>query len=107
MILYGISTCDTCKKALKALEAAGRTVTYRDIRAQPLSEAEIDKIVMEFGDRAVNKQSTTYRGFNDFLKASDPEAQISAQPAVMKRPVIEADGKFYLGWDDAVQAALL
>ena len=107
MILYGISTCDTCKKALKALEATGKSVTFRDIRAQPLSEAEIDKIVMEFGDRAVNKQSTTYRGFNDFLKASDPEAQIAAQPAVMKRPVIDADGKFYLGWDDAVQAALL
>ena len=107
MILSGISTCDTCKKALKALKTAGRDVTFRDIRAQPLSEAEIDKIVMEFGDRAVNKQSTTYRGLNDFLKVSDPEAQIAAQPAVMKRPVIDADGKFYLGWDDAVQAALL
>jgi arsenate reductase (glutaredoxin) len=107
MILYGISTCDTCKKALKALQAAERDVTFRDIRAQPLSEAEIDTIVTEFGDRAINKQSTTYRGFSDFLKASEPEAQIAAQPAVMKRPVIEADGKFYLGWDDAVQAALL
>jgi arsenate reductase (glutaredoxin) len=107
MILYGISTCDTCKKALKALAAAERDVTFRDIRAEPLSEAEIDKIVYEFGDRAVNKQSTTYRGFNDFLKASEPEAQIAAQPAVMKRPVIEVDGKWYLGWDDAVQAALL
>ena len=70
-----------------------------------MSEAEIDKIVTEFGDRAVNKQSTTYRGFSDFLKASEPEAQIAAQPAVMKRPVIEAEGKFYLGWDDAVQTA--
>lgn len=107
MILYGISTCDTCKKALKALEAAGKSVTFRDIRANPLSAAEIDRIVQEFGDRAVNKQSTTYRGFSDFLKASEPEAQIASQPAVMKRPVIESGGKLYLGWDDAVQAALL
>jgi arsenate reductase (glutaredoxin) len=107
MILYGISTCDTCKKAIKAIESAGRDVTFRDIRANPLSEAEIDQIVTEFGDLAVNKQSTTYRGFNDFLKASEPEAQIAAQPAVMKRPVIESDGKFYLGWDEKVQAALL
>lgn len=107
MNLYGISTCDTCKKALKALHAAGHDVKFRDIRAEPLSTAEIDTIVTEFGDRAVNKQSTTYRGFSDFLKASDPEAQIAAQPAVMKRPVIEADGRFYLGWDDPVQAALL
>ena len=107
MILYGIPTCDTCKKAIKALQAAGHEVTFRDVRAEPLSEAEIDKIVQEFGDSAVNKQSTTYRAFNDYLKVSDPEAQIAAQPAVMKRPVIEADGRWFLGWDDKVQTALL
>ena len=107
MILYGISTCDTCKKALKALQGAGHEVSFRDVRAKPLSEAEIDLIVQEFGDRVVNKQSTTYRGFNEFLKASEPEAQIAAQPAVMKRPVIQAAGKWYLGWDDAVQSALI
>ena len=107
MILYGISTCDTCKKALKALQSAGRDVSFRDLRAQPLTEAEIDQIVTEFGDRVINKQSTTYRGFNDFLKASEPEAQIAAQPTVMKRPVIQAVGKWYLGWDEAVQGALL
>jgi arsenate reductase (glutaredoxin) len=106
MILYGISTCDTCKKALRALSEAGRDVTFRDVRAQPLSAAEIDQIVTEFGDRAVNKQSTTYRGFSDFLRESEPEAQIAAQPAVMKRPIIQHDGKWSIGWDSAVQTAL-
>ncbi len=107
MILYGIPTCDTCKKALKALQAAGREVTFRDIRAEPLSDAEIADIVTQFGDRAVNKQSTTYRSFSDFLRESEAEAQIKAQPTVMKRPVIEDDGRFFLGSDDAVQSALL
>jgi arsenate reductase (glutaredoxin) len=107
MILYGIPTCDTCKKAMKALEAAGHAVTFRDVRRDPLSEAEIARLVAEFGDRLINKQSTTYRGFSDFLRESEADAQIAAQPTVMKRPVIEADGKLYLGWDDAVQAALL
>ena len=106
MILYGISTCDTCNKALKALAAAGHDVAFRDIRATPLSPAEIDQIVTEFGDRAINRQSTTYRGFSDFLKASDPEAQIAAQPAVMKRPVIQDGPRWHLGWDGPVQAAL-
>ena len=105
MILYGISTCDTCKRALKTLERAGKPVTFRDIRSQPLTEAEVAEIVGEFGARAVNTQSTTYRGFSDFLKASDPEAQITAQPTVMKRPVIKAD-RWYLGWDAATEAAL-
>ena len=107
MILYGISTCDTCKRALKTLAAAGREVQFRDVRESPLSEAEIEAITREFGDLAVNKQSTTYRAFNDFLKASDPEAQIAAQPTVMKRPVIQDGDRWYLGWDSATEAALL
>lgn len=106
MILYGISTCDTCKKALKALAAAGHEVTFRDVRAQPLSEAEIAEIVQEFGSLVVNRQSTTYRGFNDYLKASEPEAQIAAQPAVMKRPLIRVGPLWYLGWDARTEAAL-
>ena len=106
MILYGISTCDTCKKAIKSLEAAGHAVTFRDIRKDPLNAAEIDEIVTEFGSRLINKQSTTYRGFSDFLRESEPEAQIAAQPTVMKRPVIKAD-RWYLGWDADVQSALM
>jgi arsenate reductase-like glutaredoxin family protein len=107
MILYGISTCDTCKKALRAIQAAGREVSFRDIRATPLSPAEIDEIVTEFGDRVINKTSTTYRGFTDFLKASDPEAQIAAQPTVMKRPLIRDRAVWHLGWDSATEAAVL
>lgn len=106
MILYGIPTCDTCKKALKALEAAGHDVTFRDIRKDPLSEVEIAQVVTEFGSRIINKQSTTYRAFSDFLRESEPEAQIAAQPTVMKRPVIKAE-RWHLGWDADTQAALL
>jgi len=106
MIVYGISTCDTTKKAIKALERAGHAVTFRDVRSDPMTPAEIDRLVIEFGDRLINKQSTTYRGFSDFLRASDPDAQIAAQPSVMKRPVIEDAGKFWLGWDAPVQTAL-
>ena len=106
MILYGIATCDTCKLALKALKRSGRDVTFRDVRANPLTEAEIDRLVGALGDRLINKQSTTYRGFGEFLRASDPEAQIAAQPTVMKRPVIEVDGTYTIGWDAAIEAAL-
>ncbi len=107
MIVYGISTCDTTKKAVKAIERAGLSVTFRDIRANPLTRDEIDAIVTEFGSRAVNKQSTTYRSFSDFLRESEPEAQIAAQPTVMKRPVIQTETGWHLGWDAEVEAALL
>ncbi|MDZ4135174.1 MAG: ArsC/Spx/MgsR family protein [Paracoccaceae bacterium] len=107
MILYGISTCDTCKKALKALQGAGHDVTFRDIRADPLSDNELAEFVTEFGDLIVNRQSTTWRGLSDWLRASDAEEQIKAQPALMKRPVIRKDDKLFLGWTDAIQAKLL
>jgi arsenate reductase len=107
MIVYGISTCNSCKTALKVLERAGISHSFRDIRAMPLSEVEIDEIVTEFGDRAINKQSTTYRGFSDFLRESQPEAQIAAQPTVMKRPVFRTDNGWFIGWDDKTEAAVL
>jgi arsenate reductase-like glutaredoxin family protein len=108
MILYGIPTCDTCKKALKALQSAGHVVTFRDVRAAPLSEAEIAEFVQHFGDAVVNRASTTWRGLSDWLRASDPEAQLAAEPTLMKRPVIRDDeGALHLGWDAAVQARFL
>lgn len=107
MIVYGIPTCDTCRKTIKALTAAGREVTLRDVRQQPLSEAEIAELVTEFGARIINKTSPSYRGLSDWLKASEPEAQIAAQPTVMKRPVIRDEaGKLWLGWDADTEAAL-
>lgn len=107
MILYGIPTCDTCKKAIKALKDAGFDPEFRDVRANPLSDAEIEQIVQEFGDRAINKVSPSYRSFNEFLKASDPEVQIKEQPTVMKRPVIQHEGKWTISWDDDAQAVWL
>jgi arsenate reductase (glutaredoxin) len=104
MILYGISTCDACKKAQKALVAAGHDVTFRDVRGEPLSEAEIEEFIAEFGTKIINTQSTTYRGLSDWMKASEAEAQLREHPALMKRPVIRDGDKMTLGWDDAIAA---
>ncbi|SMX25612.1 arsenate reductase family protein [Boseongicola aestuarii] len=107
MIIYGLSTCAICQRARKALEADGKDVEFRDIRAEPLSETELEELIQEFGDRLVDRSSNDYRSLNDWLKNSEAEAQIAAQPKVMARPVIRNQDKLYLGWDDAVQDALL
>lgn len=107
MIIYGLNTCTICKKALKALEADGRTVIFRDVRAEPLDEGELEELIVEFGDRLVDRSSNDYRALNDWLKNSEAEAQIMARPKVMTRPIIRNQDRFYLGWDEAVQEALL
>lgn len=107
MIIYGLSTCAVCQRARKALEAEGKDVSFRDIRSEPLSASELAELVVEFGDRLVDRKSNDYRALNDWLKNSEAEAQIQAQPKVMARPVIRDGDAFYLGWDEAVQKALL
>jgi len=102
-----LSTCSECRKAQKALEAEGRTVSLRDIRAEPLSEAELAEFVTEFGDRLVDRGTNDYRALSDWLKASEVDAQIAAQPKVMARPVIRDGDRLYLGWGQTVQSALL
>lgn len=107
MIIYGLSTCAVCQRARKTLESFGKKVEFRDIRADPLNEAELAELIVEFGDRLVDRSSSDYRMLNDWLKNSEAEAQIAAKPKVMTRPVIRDGNIFYLGWDDAVQSLLL
>lgn len=102
--LYGLPTCDTCRKARKTLEAAGHNVVFRDIRANPLSDAEWQPLLTEFGDRLVNRKSTTWRGLSDWMQASEAEEQLKAHPALMKRPVLTDGVMLTLGWDADVQA---
>jgi arsenate reductase-like glutaredoxin family protein len=107
MLIYGLSTCSLCQKARKALEAAGKDVGFRDVRAEPLSAAELAELIAEFGDRLVDRKSSDYRGLSDWLKNSEADAQIAARPKVMARPVIRDGDVFYLGWDDTIESALL
>ncbi|WP_245243193.1 ArsC/Spx/MgsR family protein [Pararhodobacter sp. SW119] len=107
MMIYGLGTCAVCQKARAALNAEGITVTFRDIRAEPLSEAELAELLAEFGDRLVDRKSSDFRGLNNWLKNSEAEAQIAAQPKVMTRPVIRDGDTLYLGWDEGVREALL
>lgn len=103
MRVYGIKSCDTCRKAVRALGAE-----LHDIRADPLSAAEIARFLEAFGDALVNTRSTTWRGLDEAARQSDPADLLAAHPTVMKRPVIEApDGTLYLGWGEAVKARLL
>lgn len=103
MRVYGIKTCDTCRKAVGALGAE-----LRDIRAEPLTAAEIDRFLAAFGDALLNTRSTTWRGLDEAARAQAPEALLAAHPTLMKRPVIETPGgTLHLGWGADVKARLL
>ena len=107
MRFFGLKSCDTCRKALKALGEAGYAPQVIDVRADGIADADRTTIIAQFGDAAINRASTTWRGLPDAEKAADPAALLAAHPTLMKRPVIEADGAWTIGWKADVQAKYL
>jgi arsenate reductase-like glutaredoxin family protein len=82
-------------------------VSFRDVRSEPLSEEEWAVLLAEFGSTLVNQKSTTYRGLSMWLRESEADAQLLAQPTLMKRPVLHDGERLTMGWGDEVQAVWL
>lgn len=106
MRMIGLKTCDTCRKARKALEAAGLDVDYVDVRADGVAEADLDALIAKFPEKVVNKASATWRALSDDEKAKDIKSLLVEHPTLMKRPVLIGD-EMTIGWDKAVQAKWL
>lgn len=102
LVIYGIKSCDTCRKALKAMPEA----SFRDIRTEPLSAAERGEFIAVFGDAILNRASTTWRGLAEEERGGSADALLAAHPTLMKRPVIRAGDTLHLGWKADVQRAL-
>ncbi|WP_027058258.1 ArsC family reductase [Mesorhizobium loti] len=101
--MYGITTCDTVKKARVWLE--GHDVAYRfhDFRAEGLDAKRLDGWVGQVGwEKLLNKGSTTFRELAEADKQSLDEkkakALMLAKPTMIKRPVLEVDGSVLVGF---------
>ncbi|MFH7587310.1 ArsC family reductase [Oceanimonas smirnovii] len=111
VILYGIKNCDTVKKARKWLEQAGVDYHFKDHRADGLVPAQLDHWLSVLGHEAlVNKRGTTWRALSDEQKATlSPDtaaALLLANPAMIKRPLLNIDGELHLGFKPELYASL-
>ena len=60
--IYGIKNCDTCRKALKWLQAEGIEHRYHDFRADGLEAADVTRWVSAVGwETLLNRRGTTWR----------------------------------------------
>ena len=100
--LYGLKNCDTCKKALKELEAAGRAANFVDIRAEADLPSKLPRWIAAVGEKLVNRSSTTWRSLSDADKARASgvtlEGLLLGNPTLIKRPVIETGENVFVGW---------
>ncbi|MGO1118689.1 arsenate reductase [Rhodovibrionaceae bacterium A322] len=110
--LYGIKSCDTCRKALKWLAAEGLDHSYHDLRADGLEEALVADWLAALGwEKLLNKSSTTWRQLDpadkEGLDDSKALTLLMAHPTLIKRPVFVRPGKVPLvGFRDAQKAEL-
>ncbi|MBB3712172.1 arsenate reductase-like glutaredoxin family protein [Limimaricola variabilis] len=97
MRVLGLKNCDKTRAAMKALKERGHDPVLVDIRAEPLGADERAAILAAFGDKAVNRSSTTWRGLSDDEKARPVAGLLQDHPALLKRPVIEVGGSYRQG----------
>lgn len=111
LTVWGLKTCDTCKKALKWLEAEGIGYESKDVRADGVPADELARWIDAAGwETLVNKSSTTWRGLNDEAKdgidAAKAKALLAEHPTLIKRPVFLIGGEVIVGFRDPQKAAV-
>ena len=107
--LYGLPTCDTCRKARNWLDRFAVAHDFVDYRAHPVPAATLKAWAAAPGgwDKLVNKSSTTWRNLLPQRKnpgpGSDPEwtLLLKEYPALIRRPVVvQDDGTVSVGFSD-------
>lgn len=102
--------CTTCTKARSFLERRGYQLQYRDLWKDPLSAAELEKLI---GPRDhsdfLNTHSEAYR--QKKLTENPPTRReairlMAKEPRLIRRPVIVAGGRVVLGFDEKGMAHL-
>jgi Spx/MgsR family transcriptional regulator len=104
MILYGISNCDTVKKAKNWLEKNQLDYSFHDFRKQGLEPETIkDWLTQIPWDKLLNKRSTTWRNLESEVQQSVNAENIIEllvkNPTLIKRPVLKVNGIINIGFN--------
>lgn len=109
--IYGIKACDTMKKARAWLDGHGVNAVFHDYKTQGIAPALLDAWVAQVGWEALlNKSGTTFRKLPDGDKADLDQAKASAlmlaQPSMIRRPVLDVDGRLTVGFKPEIYERL-
>ena len=108
--IYGIKNCDTMKKARTWLEGHGVAYDFHDYKTAGIDRDHLERWTKEAGWEVVlNRAGLTFKKLPDKDKEGLTEKKAIAlmldQPSMIKRPVLEADGKLLVGFKPDIYAA--
>lgn len=113
MIVFGISNCDSVKKATNWLKKNKIDFTFFDFKKDTLTEKQISKWIKAKGvDVVVNKKSTTWKNLPEDIREKIEDGSETVQhlieyPTLIKRPVIESGKNIFIGYDETTYQTLL
>lgn len=95
--LYAIPNCDTVKKARLWLAEHQISYQFHDYKKQGIDRATLDRwLTQRPWEELVNRAGATWKQLPDGDKPTNAEGAIAlmmAKPSVIRRPLIEQDGK--------------
>lgn len=95
--VYGIPSCDTCRKARAWLTARGAGHAWVDLRAAPPAAGKVAAWVSAFGAKALrNTSGGSFRALGpekDGFGDAEWSAAFARDPMLIKRPVLEIEGR--------------
>jgi arsenate reductase len=102
-ILYGIASCDSCRKARKWLDAESIEYDYHDIRIDGLAIQMLERWSGRIDwQKMLNKRSLTWRKIPEMDRrelTKDKALTLMMQhQTLVKRPILECDGFIALGF---------
>lgn len=104
--VYGISNCDTVKKARAWLTGHDMPYEFHDFKKQGLPAQKLAAWEQAVGwEKLLNRQGSTWRklpievqtGTTDAVSA---QALMQAHPSVIKRPVVDWGARLSVGFDE-------
>jgi len=110
--IYGIKSCDTMKKARTWLDDHGVEHAFHDYKTAGIDAKRLQAWCKALGwEVLLNRAGTTFRKLPDAdrqsIDASKAIALMLAQPSMIKRPVLDHDGKLLVGFKPELYAGAL
>jgi arsenate reductase len=104
--LYGISNCDSVRKARIWLSSHDVDYQFHDFRQDGLSLKQLKTLANAVGwETLLNRRSQTWRKLADKDKTNLTEARalklMQAEPTLIKRPVLEVNKRVHVGFTAA------
>lgn len=108
--LFGIASCDACRKARRWLDEHELEYRYHDIRRDGLPVTALREWVRRAGwETVLNKRSATWRKVPDVDRQLDTATQAIALmrefPTLVKRPILSSGSTLLVGFDPESYAA--